>query len=135
MKSLTLIADDRVGLLMDIATVLSQAKINIETVNADAHAGKAIVVMTLSDADKGKRVLETAGYKIESGGAIVIELTDQPGELGRITAMLSKEGISINSVHTIARDGKRTVLSLRASDQKKATSLLKEYLITAAAKE
>jgi hypothetical protein len=133
MKSLTLVADDRVGLLMDIATILAQAKINIETVNADAHAGKAIVIMTLSDAEKGKKVLETAGYKIESTGALVIELDDKPGELGRITALLSKEGISIRSVHTIAKDGKKTVLSLRASDQKKAAALLKECLISSSA--
>jgi hypothetical protein len=130
MKSLILIADDRVGLIMDIATILAQAKINIETVNADAHAGKAIVAMTLSDAEKGKRVLETAGYKTESSDALVIELDDKPGELGRVTAMLSKEGISITSVHTIAKDGKKTVLSLRASDQKKAAGLLKGSLVT-----
>lgn len=133
MKSLTLVADDRVGLIMEIATILAQAKVNIETVNADAHAGKAIVVMTLSDADKGKRVLEDAGYKVESKGAMVIELDDRPGELGRVTALLSREGISIHGVHTIAKDGKKTVLSLHVSDQKKAAALLKECLISSSA--
>lgn len=135
MNSLILIAEDRVGLLMDIASILAQARINIETVNADAHAGKAIVAMTLSDARKGKMVLEAAGYKVESSGAIVIELDDRPGELGRISAVLSKEGISISSVHTIAKDGKKTVLSIRASDRKRAAALLKEYVIGPAKEE
>jgi hypothetical protein len=135
MKVVTIIADDRVGLLMDISSLLAKAKINIESVNADAHAGKAVITMALSDAAKGRRILEDAGYKAEASGSIVVELADRPGELGRITAMLSKEGINIENVHTIAKDGKRTMLSLRTSDPKKAAALLKEYLVTAEPKE
>lgn len=131
MKVVTIVADDRVGLLMDISSLLAKAKINIESVNADAHAGKAVITMALSDASKGKRLLEEAGYTVEASGTVIVELIDRPGELGKITAMLSKEGISITSVHTIARDGKKTLLSLRTDNPKKAATILKDYIITA----
>ncbi len=129
MEVLTIIADDKIGLLMDISSLLAKAKINIESVNADAHAGKAVITMALSDVDKGRRLLRDSGYKVEATGSIVVELIDQPGELGRITAMLTKEGINIENVHTIAKEAGRTMLSLKTSNPKRAALVLKEYVV------
>jgi len=57
-----------------------------------------------------------------------VKLPDKPGELARITNRLSKEGINLERVHTLSRDGKSTVLSMKTSDSKKAALILKEYL-------
>jgi hypothetical protein len=130
MKALTIIADDKVGLLADISYILSKGRVNIDSVNVDVISGKAIITLGLSDITKGKSVLETSGYNVEGGEAVVVKIPDQPGELGRITAILSKEGISIENVHTLSKDGKNTVLSIRTDKPKRVMTLLKDYLIT-----
>ena len=130
MKTLTIVADDKVGLLADISYILSKSKINIESINVDVVAGKAIITLTMSDADKGKKTLEAAGYKVEEMNAVIVKLSDEPGELSKITQMLSKEGININNVLMISKDGKSTVLSITVDKPKKAMLVLHDYLIT-----
>ncbi len=130
MKVLTIVADDKVGLLADISYILSKSRINIESVNVDLVSGKAIITLAMSDVVKGKSVLEASGYSVEGGESVVVKLSDQPGELSRITGILSKEGINIENVHTLSKDGKNTVLSIRTDKPKRAASILKNYLIT-----
>jgi hypothetical protein len=130
MKCVTIIADDKVGLLADMSYVLSKAKINIESINVDVVAGKAIISTCLSDADKGKKVLEQAGYTVEEMNAVVIKLADEPGQLNKITTMLSKEGINIQNVHMLSKDNSTTALSIIVDKPKRASTLLKEFLIT-----
>jgi len=130
MKVLTIVADDKVGLLADISYILSKSRVNIDSVNVDVVSGKAIITLSLSDVVKGKTVLEASGYSVEDGEAVVVKMPDQPGELNRITAMLSKESINIENVHTLSKDGKSTVLSIRTDKPKRAAVVLKDYLIT-----
>lgn len=130
MKTLTIVADDKVGLLADISYILAKSKINIESVNVDVLAGKAIISLGVSDAVKGKQVVEAAGYKVEEANSIVIKLPDSPGELSGVTDMLAKEGIKVQSVHTLSKDGKTTVIALLVDKPRRATTLLDKYLIT-----
>lgn len=130
MKTVTIVSDDKVGLLADMSYILAKAKINIESVNVDVIAGKAIISLGLSDVTKGKEMLEAAGYKVEEMNSVVVKLPDRPGELNRITSMLSKDGINIENVRTISKDAKSTVLSITVDKPKRAVSVLKEFLMT-----
>ena len=49
MKSLTIVADDRVGLLSDISYVLGKSKINIESISVDVIGNKAVIVLTIKN--------------------------------------------------------------------------------------
>ncbi|MEW6035651.1 MAG: ACT domain-containing protein [Candidatus Micrarchaeota archaeon] len=130
MKSITIVADDKVGLLADISYVLAKSKINIDTINVDVVGGKAIISLGISDPAKGKQVVEAAGYKVEDPNAVVIKLPDKPGELNRITNLLSKEGVNIQNVHTLTKDSVNTVLSVVVDKPKRAALILQPHLIT-----
>ncbi len=130
MKQITIVADDKVGLLADISYILGKAKVNIDSISVDVVGGKAIISVLLSDEERGKSVLEASGYKVNELNSLVLKLRDQPGELSKITKTLSKEGINIQNVHMLSRDGKNTVISIAVDKPKRAISLLKEYLIS-----
>ncbi|MEK6978693.1 MAG: ACT domain-containing protein [Candidatus Micrarchaeota archaeon] len=130
MKSITVVADDRVGLLADISYILGKARINIESVSVDSIGGKAIIVLTVRDTQKTADVLQKSGYSISEANVLVVKLSDQPGELSKITAMLVDEKVNIQNVHMLSRDGKQTVLALMLDKPKKAEKLLAPYLIT-----
>jgi len=129
MKAVTIVADDKVGLLADISYVLGKAKVNIESISVDVTGGKAVISLMLSDENRGKSVLEASGYTVGELNSIVIKLPDQPGELSRITNSLSKEGVNIQNVSMLSKDGKSTVISVVVDKPKRASALLKDYMI------
>lgn len=130
MKEVTIIADDKVGLLADISYIVGKSKVNIESINVDVVSKKAIITLTLSDSEKGTEVLAASGYQLVETNGVVVKLNDQPGELSKITKLLSEEGVNITNVHMLSKDGKNTVLSVVVDNPRKATSILQDYLIT-----
>jgi len=129
-KQVTIVADDKVGLLADISYILGKAKINIESINADLVGGKAIVGLTLSDEYRGKSVLEASGYRVSELNSVVLKVKDKPGELSKITNMLSKEGVNIQNVHMLSKDKDTAVLSLVVDKPKRAADLLKDCVLS-----
>jgi len=129
-KQVTVIADDKVGLLADISYILGKAKVNIDSINADVVGGKAIVCLSLSDVEKGKSVLETSGFKVGELNSVVVRVKDQPGELNKITSVLSKEGVNIENVHMLSRDDKSTIISITVDKPKKAAGVLRDSLLS-----
>lgn len=129
MKTLTMVENDRVGLLADISYILGKAKINIESISVDVVGGKAIVVLTIKDAKAAKEVLEMNNFKISEENALVLKLEDQPGELSRITSLLSKEHVDIKNAHILSRDGKTTILAITVDKPRKAEAMLKDLLV------
>jgi hypothetical protein len=128
-KTIAIIADDKIGLLADISYILAKSKINIESLSVDVVGNKAIITMNLSDIVRGRECVESAGYKVEDPAAIIVKLKDQPGELSNITAMLSKEGVNIINAKILAKDGTITIMGMVTDKPKKAAVLLKPYLV------
>jgi hypothetical protein len=129
MKSITIISEDRVGLLADISYLLGKAKINIEAITVEVVGGKAVIVLTVKNDSKTKQVLEGAGYTTTEANVVVVKLTDEPGELSKITSTLAQEKINIQNVHMLSRDGKSTILAIVVDNPKRATKLLEQYLV------
>ena len=129
MKSITVVAEDRVGLLADISYLLGKAKVNIEAISVDVVAGKAVISLTLRDDIKAKGILENSGYKVAESNVVVVKLSDQPGELSKITNTLAQEKINIENVHMLSKDGKTTILAVVVDKPKRAAKLLEKYLV------
>lgn len=128
MKPITIVENDRVGLLADISYILAKNKINIETISVNVVGGKAAIVLTVNNPKKAVDVLSQNGYKNLEEDYFVLKLEDKPGELNRITAMLSGGGVNILNVHLIGRDGKSTIVALKVDKDRKARELLKDVL-------
>jgi len=127
LKSITVVADDRVGLLADVSYILAKSRINIESITVEIVSGKAIIFMGLSDSKKGKDVLEAATYNVESD-TLVVKVP--PGEMEKLNAELSKNGVKVESSKVLAKDDKVEVVSLAVDKTKRASKVLQKYLIT-----
>jgi len=128
MKSITIVEDDRVGLLADISYILGKAKVNIESISVDVIGNKALVRLMVKDAKAAKDILEMNKFHVSEENATILKLPDQPGELSRITTILAKDKIDIKNVHIISRNGKETILSIVTDKPKKVEVLLKDVL-------
>lgn len=129
MKTITIISDDKVGLLADISYILAKAGINIESLGVDVVATKAIIMLSVGDDEKARSALEASGYRVTEENMVVVKLSDKPGELSKVTKTLAEKGVNIENVLMLSRDGKNTILSLVVDQPSKASKLLKEYII------
>jgi hypothetical protein len=133
MKSITVVSDDKVGLLAEISYVLAKSNINIEALDFDVVGKKAVVTLTVQNAENAKEALNSAGYDVAEENCVTIKLTDKPGEFNRVASLLAHDGINIEKVHMVSKEGKRAILSLVVDNPELATKILNDYLTTSAA--
>ncbi len=128
-KVITIVEDDRAGLLLDISYVLGKERINIESIAATTVGGKAIITLQVKDPKRVKDLLRRKGFNVEEESFLFIKLPDKPGELAKITKLLADNKVNLLNLYVVARDGKHTVIALQPDRIRKARNLLKEWLV------
>ncbi len=125
MKEITVVANDRVGLLADISEALALKKINITSLAAESTGRTGIVRLMVEHPAEAKKALETKGFKVMDADLLVVHLKDKPGELAQVARQLADHGISIGNVLMLNREHSQTVLAMGVSDYAKAKKVLK----------
>ncbi|MCX8198370.1 MAG: hypothetical protein N3F07_04260 [Candidatus Micrarchaeota archaeon] len=128
MEQLTIITDDKVGLLADISYILGKAKINIESLMVVSMSGKAILTFFVKDALRATRLLKANGYKVLESEILIVKLKDEPGQLSKMSSLLVSENINILNLYFVAKDKGYSLLALRVDKPKKARKVLEPYL-------
>jgi hypothetical protein len=129
MKSVTVIAEDRVALLSDISYILGKSNVNIESLNVEIVGGKAVISLMVKDPKRAKDILVSNGYNTAELDAIVIKVSNQLGELTRITDRLSKERVSVENVSEISSTPSEGVFALRVDKPRKALRILGDNVL------
>ncbi len=128
MRQLTVMAEDRVGLLADISYILGRSHINIDTVSAASGSGKAFIIMGLSNAEKAATLLKANHYEVMQNDMLVIKCDDKPGELAAISKLLHDAHISIQSISTLGKSGGKVFEAVQVDKVESARRVLKNYL-------
>ncbi|MCX6770124.1 MAG: hypothetical protein NT051_05640 [Candidatus Micrarchaeota archaeon] len=131
MKQLTIVMDDRVGLLADLSYILGKAKINIEAVSVEVYAGKGIINIVVKDEKKATLLLKANGYNLLSTDMIIIKLKDEPGALSAISKKLQVAKINIENLYILVRGDGYCVDALKVDKPAKAKKVLANYLVKA----
>ncbi|HIH18373.1 TPA: ACT domain-containing protein [Candidatus Micrarchaeota archaeon] len=129
MRQITIVADDKVGVLADISFILGKAKINIESLSAEVQGGKAMINISVKDEKKATRLLSANNYKVLQSEILIVKVKDEPGELSKISKILSEGGVNIESLYLLARSSGFTLDAINVDKPKKAALLLKGYLV------
>ena len=129
MKQITIVADDKVGLLADISYILGKARINIESILVEVHGEKAVINLTLKDDKKAISMLSSNGYRVLSSEVLVIKVADRAGELSKVSRMLQQANIHVESLYLLSRHGGHSLDAVTVSNPKKAAKVLAEYLV------
>ena len=128
-KTLTIVEEDRVGLLMDISYIMGKEKINIESISAVSVGGKAIFSLMVKDVKKAAEVLKKNGFNVLETDTLMIKIKDEPGALAKIAKLMADNGINMTTMYVVSRDGDTMVIAFTADKARKAKELLKDYLI------
>jgi len=130
MESLTVIAPDRIGLLLEVTEVLGKLKINIESISMEVVGRKAVIRLIVEKARirQAREALVKRGFKVVESDTIILKLKDRPGELSKVAKILSDAGINTENVQIVDKHGGETLCAIRVSKSKKVGNLLKDYM-------
>jgi hypothetical protein len=128
MKEITLFAKDRVGLLADITEMMGRNGVNIEFLSGEAVAGIAVLHMTFSNELAAVSLLERAGFTVISSEILVLRIPNKPGEIGRISRMLSTEGINIQNLYFMGEKARHGFFAVKVDRPADAKEILKKYI-------
>ena len=114
---------NRVGMLNELCTAISEANINIRGFSTVVEVDRAIVGLIVDDANKTKEVLHKQNLNFGESTVLTVPMDNKPGQIAKITKILSEQHINI--VHaSLTAEGEHCLLVLMTTDNKKANEIL-----------
>jgi hypothetical protein len=99
-SDLTIVLENRTGTLADMGEALGKAGINIEGICEFPSEGQGIVHILVRDADSARKVIEGAGIQVlGQREVLLVDISDNPGELGKICRRIADTGGNIELVY------------------------------------
>lgn len=129
MKQITVLTRQDPDEIARVASILGDAGINIEDIDADRIEETGTIVLMVDQLDAALRVLSAANLRAVTQDALVIRLEDKPGALAAIAKRLRDAGIDVRSMHILRRDGTQSLVSLVVSDQAAAKAVLEDVMM------
>jgi hypothetical protein len=117
LEEITVIVDDRSGLLADIGELLGANNVNIETLAATTYDGRGVLHLVVDDGEEAGEVLSANGFKVDGVRPVMTAtLDDRPGELGRYCRRLAAAGVAISSAYVAKRGSGETEIIFAVDD-------------------
>ena len=129
MKQLTVLVPNERGVAARIASCLAEHQVNIEEIDIEGVEDQGIVVLSVDRYDEALRALSGQGFRVITQDTLLVRLEDKPGALAAIAVRLKDAGLDLRSMHILRRDSGNTVASLVASDNAKASEVLRDVLV------
>jgi hypothetical protein len=116
-EEITIVVDDKPGVLAEIGEALGRSGVNIETLSAFTYEGKGVVQLVVDDEEDAAEALKLEGIAVAgSRPVMLVTLEDRPGELGRYCRKLADAGVAISGAYLSKRGGGETELIFTVDD-------------------
>ena len=115
---------NKVGLVAEISSALSAAKINLISLFGIETGDMAIFMLITSDNAAAKKILKKMGADIGFTDVVTIEMPNKPGEFKKVAAIIAEAGIDIITVFGTAGSAKSSMVVIKTSDDKKVLKLI-----------
>lgn len=129
MKEITVVVDNRVGMLADLSDVLAARNVNIESIDGEAAESRGIIRLTVDQYDEALSALRDSGFQAISEDALLIRLKDESGALARAAARFKEADINIRSLRILRREGGYALVTLVTENNDAARDLVGDVLV------
>ncbi len=127
-QEIVLRSEDRVGVLAEIARVLSEMGINLLSVRLRSSEDKAIVHLLTTSQSYAYGALRDAGFELSQRDVVMLELPHHPGFLRRTSEALARKDISIDDLHlSVPEEGKVGFVVFTCSNNAHAIQILRGH--------
>jgi len=116
-KQLSLFLENKPGSLSRPVKLLAKARLNILTLSIADTQQFGILRFVVRDWEKGKKLLEKAGFVVKVSDLVAIEVANEPGGLANILLALERARLNVEYMYgfTLRAEGKG-VLAFRFDD-------------------
>ena len=128
MKEITIVVENRPGVVAEISELLARKGINIESITVDTAGNIGIIILMVDRCDLAMALLRDAGYEALANDALVVQLRDEPGALAEVSRRLRDAGINIRSIRVIRRGEGDSLVAISTNRQEESAELVREWL-------
>ena len=129
MKQITIVTESRRGLTADIAGLLAEEGINIETLDAEEGEGADVGTLTVDRYNRALAALRDGGYPAVTEDAMLVRIEDEPGALAKVAVRFKEADIPVRSIRIIRRRNGFGIVAISTERKEAAKELVRDLLI------
>ncbi|MGZ8186705.1 MAG: ACT domain-containing protein, partial [Methylobacter sp.] len=131
MKQLSIISENRIGVVTEITEALAAADVNIESIDAETIGEHVVVVLNVNKYDAAlQAVHQLKNMHIITEDAILVKLNDEPGALARIARRFTDAGIELRSIRFMERNSDYSLVAISTDRTANALALVADVLVS-----
>jgi hypothetical protein len=124
-KQFSIFLENKVGRLLDIVKMFSQAQVHVVALSILDTADAAIVRLVADDPDKARTFLQEHGLAFTEVTLVVVELSSSAADLKAVLTALLQAECNIHSAYSLlTRPRGKAALALHVEDSEVASSVL-----------
>jgi hypothetical protein len=125
LEQISIFSENKPGRLKKITKVLAEEGVNILAINIASSNGFGVIKFIVDKCELAYEELKQKGYTVSLNEVLAIELTDRPGGLYEVSAILSKKKINIENAYVlILKSREKAFLIVEVHDIERAKRLL-----------
>lgn len=124
MQRITVVVQNRPGLLAEITEMLAATGLSISSIVADSVGTQGILHLEVEQADEALAVLTSAGYNAVSEDVLLARIEDRPGALAQLSRRLMEAQLDIRGLNMVQRNDGWAVVAIATNDNARARGVL-----------
>lgn len=124
MQRITVIVQNRPGLLADVAELLAAKGLSISSIVADSIGAQGVLRLGVERVDEALAALASAGYNAVSEEVLLARIEDRPGALAQLSRRLMEAQLDIRGLNMVQRTDGWAVVAIATSDNARARDVL-----------
>ena len=126
MKQITVITENKVGVLVGVCDALGSANINIDSILGEGIAETGVVRIMVEDVGSAVKVLKKRGFKVLESDVITIKVANKPGEVARIARKLAQKKVDLQYIYLLTTSEKEGRLLIKPDNFERALKALND---------
>ena len=127
LKQFEVFIDNRPGDVAWIAEILAKKAVNIMGISTDLGGERPMNRLITNDEQSAHSAFRSAGLKFDEREVMVVNLSNRPGELAKMTKTLARSGVNIESLFILKSEPSGDMVAMGVDDLAKAEELLWKY--------
>lgn len=130
MRHITVIAEDRTGLMAELTAVLARRDINIRGITTQLYGHDAVIHLQVDQYEQTIHALEEEAFHVVADEALLLRLVDAPGALAMASKRLADSNIAIRAMNLVQRHDGYSIVALSCNDNDAAKAVLADVLVS-----
>ncbi|NOY70331.1 MAG: ACT domain-containing protein [Deltaproteobacteria bacterium] len=130
-EQISIFLENKAGRISEVTGILSGAGVNIRALSLADTSDFGVLRLIVDDNQKAETTLKDTGFTVRKTKVIAVEVSDRPGGLHNILAMLFDSGINVEYMYAFVRQsGDNAVMIFRFDNPEGAVEVLTEKNVT-----